>query len=166
MEKKDFVNGMFMLTRSFRTTFTEDELEVWYIRLRKIEKPIFIEVVEKISDEEKYFPTIAKIHEEAKKIIDRNNASEVIEYMNKCGVIENFNKKEQFYFNYTNYIENLAEVMEVKGFTLEDIKKGVFNAYKKFVEESEKNNSGTYSGYSPDFLFRIDTKYNISYFIY
>lgn len=170
----------------------EGKIEGWYVKIsyliteKKLEDTKVIietnhttqnpQVVEPTSGEEEINALKEKIKYLKKKILilegnDNSNTSiikDVLEYMNNCGIWENFKTKKSFSFNpKANSNIKIITARINEGNTLDDFKDVIYHTYDKFVENEFKglNGKSSIQYYRPSTLFSSENmeKYKNEY---
>lgn len=76
MSKEEFITAMVFLCRAFGKDMTKDQVDVWYSFFQNEEEKTFRKAIKIIAEQNNYFPSIAQIKEEIKKLTEQDYSTD------------------------------------------------------------------------------------------
>lgn len=147
MSKQEFIRAMVFLSRSFGKDMTKDQLDVWYSFFQDEEEATFRKAIKIIAEQNNYFPSIAQIKEEIKKLTEedystnaKNEWGLVLEAMRKTGYYKQDEFREMLKPKTLKVCERMGieHLMVMESEEKPSMQKLFFNLYEG-ITEYEKN---------------------------
>lgn len=147
MSKEEFIKAMVFLSRSFGKDMTKDQLDVWYSFFQNEEETTFRKAIKIIAEQQNFFPSIAQIKEEIKKLTEedystnaKNEWGLVLEAMRKTGYYKQDEFREMLKPKTLKVCERMGieHLMIMESEEKPSMQKLFFNLYEG-ITEYEKN---------------------------
>ena len=147
MSKEEFIKAMVFLCRAFGKDMTKDQVDVWYSFFQSEEEKTFRKAVKIIAEQQNFFPSIAQIKEEIKKLTKedystnaKNEWGLVLEAMRKTGYYKQDEFREMLKPKTLKVCERMGieHLMIMESEEKPSMQKLFFNLYEG-ITEYEKN---------------------------
>lgn len=147
MSKQEFIKAMVFLSRSFGKDMTKDQLDVWYSFFQDEEEATFRKAIKIIAEQNNYFPSIAQIKEEIKKLTEQDYSTNaknewglVLEALRKTGYYKQDEFREMLKPKTLKVCERMGieHLMVMESEEKPSMQKLFFNLYEG-ITEYEKN---------------------------